>query len=233
MSNLLNSNIHHAFYPDDQMLVYDKGMYTNERENKENTFYIDTVSRNFNINPNPFLFQVEFNPLAGFDDIAFPVKIDEVNYIFFRQVILPIRLLTENIVNQRFIVLRIKELNIPYQYYCSSKINPRTDIILFNVGIQGYNLLLEAKSIITFRDDIKPKLTKLTFQFLTYDGEPIETPNNLQNTPIEESLLVYQTGTLDLNDIYGMTPQVDPSMAFNNIFIEMKVGINDVKILAK
>lgn len=233
MSSLLATNVHRAFYPDDKEIIIEKGLYQNDRENKEYTFYIDTAFRNFNENPNPFQFTIEMSPLAGSKNILFPTKIDEANYLFFRQVILPLRLLTENIVNQRFVVLRIKELNMPYQYFCSSKINPQTDIILYNVGIQGYNMMLEAKSVITFRDDIKPKLTKMTFQFLTYDGEIITIPNNLQGASIEDSMLVYDKSDIDINEIYETKPEVNPHLSFNNVFIEMKIGVNDVQILSK
>jgi hypothetical protein len=232
-NNLLDGNLHHAFYPDDQEIVYDRGLYVNDRENKEYTFYIDTTYRNFNDYPNPFQFQIEFTPLAGSREISFPIKVDEANYIFFRQVMLPVRLLTENIVNQRFIILRIKELIMPYQYYCSSTINQQTDIVLYNLGIQGYNLMLEAKSVITFRDDTKPKITKLTFEFLTYNGDPILVPNNLQGTNVGDSILVFPAEGVDTTEVYSEQPTVDPNQPFNNIFIEMKIGINDVQILTK
>jgi uncharacterized protein VirK/YbjX len=87
-----------------------------------------------------------------------------------------------------------------YQYFCSNKINSQTDIILFNLGIQGYNLLLEAKSVITFRDDLKPKLTKLTFQFLTSDGETINVPNNLQGATEENSLILFKNDSTICDD---------------------------------
>ena len=228
MNNITNNNLHHAFYPDDQLLVYEKGMYINNRENKEYTIYIDTAYRNFENNPNPFNFQIEFTPLAGVENISFPIKVDEANYIHFRLIMLPLRLLTENIVNQRYLVLRCKELSMQYQYFCSSKINSQTDIILFNLGIQGYNLLLEAKSVITFRDDLKPKLTKLTFQFLTSDGETINVPNNLQGATEENSLILFNS-----DDTSTVCDEVNPSAPYNNVFIEMKLGINDMQILGK
>jgi len=232
-NNIISEGLHHAFYPDDQAIVYEKGMYVNERENKEYTFYVDTAFRNLKNNPNPFQFQIEFTPLAGNQDISFPLKVDEANYIFIRQVLLPVRLLNESMINQRFFVLRIKELTLPYQYYCSNNINDKTDIILFNSGIQGYNLVLEGKTVTSFRDDLKPKLTRLTFQFLMYDSCAINVANNLQGSSDEDSLLIYPTAENNVEDIYSEMPQVDPSQPFNNVFIEMKIGVNDMQILSK
>jgi hypothetical protein len=93
--------------------------------------------------------------------------------------------------------------------------------------------VLEGKTVATFRDDLKPKLTRLTFQFLTYDSSMINVPNNLQGSSNEDSLLIYPTADNNVEEIYGELPQVNPELPFNNVFIEMKIGINDMQILGK
>jgi hypothetical protein len=57
--------------------------------------------------------------------------------------------------------------------------------------------------------------------------------NNLQGSSDEDSLLIYPTAENNVEDIYSEMPQVDPSQPFNNVFIEMKIGVNDMQILSK
>jgi len=237
-NNITLTNLNKAFYPEDKKLVTELGMFTGSRDNKEYTLYVDTKDRNTASNRNPFNFQVYFSRVLGRSfldtnsnsqdqDIVFPFKVEELNYIYIKFVQFPLRLLYEytgptpsRIID--YFIVRIKELNIQYHFYSNSKLNSTTDIILYPSQQQNDFLSLDSKIMINFRESIQRTINRLTFEFLHSDGTPITVPYKLTLTDgIDKNTVLLDYSTDDITD-----PD-NPLLSINNIFLEIKLGIND------
>lgn len=197
----LNS-VFRALSPNDNEIMQEKGLYINNRYNRDYTLYIDSKDRDISKYSSPFHFAIEFDSV-GTKNINFPVKIDELNFIYFKQVFIPIKLLPKRLLNSKYFILRIKELNMQYQYSSSIEFNSNTDIILFNVGYSNHCLILDSKMGIPFNDELRPSITKLTLQFLDFDLKPLIVSHEVEDE------------------------DEDCKTLSENIFIDLKIGINE------
>jgi len=189
-------------YPSDRDLIVARGAFENDRIPQEYTLFIDSSARDTSISPSPFHFYVEFNTIGGSTSMNIPMNPQEVNYLFVRQVALPLTIFDSTNVNSRYMVLRIKEMDSIMQHYSNPILNGKTDVLLFAAGATQDTLYLEAKNPVTFRENNRLRLRRLTFQILDGDGTPI--------VPVE---------TLD-------------SSWKTNVFIDIRLGVNDKQTLS-
>jgi hypothetical protein len=245
MDNLIENNkFHRAFYPDDKRILFENGQFQNGRENKEYTLFINSVDRNLSRFPNPFQFNIDFmaqfsnphsnnndsfyqdqnNPLTTIRNINIPFKIDELNYIYFKQIYIPTVLLPSSSLQDKYFILRIKELNMQYQYSSSPYFNPSTDIYLYNIGNMNDSIVLDSKTIQIFKTDIKPVINRLSLQFFTSDFKPITVITNLDEPSNPGAWQI----VLNIGDD---TNPLSPLYSGNNLFMEIKLGVNDKQIL--
>jgi hypothetical protein len=232
MDNLIHNNkFNRAFYSDDKRILAENGQYSNGRENKEYTLFVNSTDRNINLNPNPFQFTIDFMAQFSGDsntiirNISIPFKIDELNYIYVKQTFLPIGLLNSAHVGDKFFILRIKELNLQYQYSSSPSFNSSTDIYLYNIGTINDCIILDAKTIQLFKADTKPIINRLSFQFFTSDFTPITVITNLSDITDPSALQIILTQDDPTNPLSPFYPG-------NNLFMEIKLGVNEKQILA-
>ena len=229
MNDIVVNNLTRAFYPSDKNLIIERGMYVNNRENKEYTLYIDSKDRDYDKYKNPFNFSVDFGSTitqSVTKGINFPYKIDELNYIYIKTVYLPVRLLYEYFQTKTrpilYFIIRIKELNFTYHFFSNQNFNSQTDVLLYPIGNQGDFLNLDSKIVINFKDNVKPVVNRLTFEFLHSTGEPILVPTKLRlDDGIEKNTVLLDYSNPNIID--GDTPQLQN----NNVLMEIKLGINE------
>lgn len=189
----------------------------------EQVVYIDTRDRNMTHYPNPFHFVIEFGGIVGSRYISIPLTIRDMYYLRFRTIILPARLCRFAI--DRYFVLRIKELDIPQRYHSNPNLNPSTDIILYNVGINGPNVYLESRTDIRFPLGIGSRLQRLTFEFLDSIGRPLVANSNAGSPEKESWDIVFRhLLSCECPDEFS-SPEFDPQQMLNNLFIEMHLGV--------
>lgn len=193
------------------------------------TIYIDSTNRDMVSQPNPFKFTAEFDALPGNPGVCVPFSVRELHSMKFSQVILPLRLVPSP--GERYFVLRVRELDIPFQYHSSSALNNSTDIVLYNSGVGGPNLYLDARSTILFPTG--QRLRRLTFEFLTPQGQPLEPLSNaMSGVDMEHWNLVFPHLFRDDDDddersarhLLLTHPEMDPCKTSNNVFMELQIG---------
>ena len=189
----------------------------------EYTVYIDSSLRDITKYPNPFRFVVEFEPLSDSTNVQIPLSVREVISIRFRSIILPLRLVPSP--GERYFILRVKELDIPFHYHCDPVLNNNTDLVLYNSGVGGTNLYLDCRTDIRFPVGSFPRLRKLTFEFLDCRGQPLIPRSNMTDTDIQAWNLFYpHLSCIDDDNEVGhllSIPELDPKQSMNNTFIEV------------
>lgn len=217
MDNKL-TNVSKTLYGYDLEIQKEKGLYVNSHYNREYSLYINSKDRDLVNFPNPFLFVVEFMTRDS-KNINFPLLINELNYLYIKQIYIPVCFLTECIMENKFFILRIRELNMQYQFCSSQNFTSATDIILYNVGFMNNFLLLDSKVPVQFNEELRPSVTKLTFQLLDGNMNPINIITNITN-PHNPDLW-----KIDFNS--ESDSELSPIIDKNNIFIDIKLGVND------
>lgn len=112
--------------------------------------------------------------------MTIPLRPPNLAYLAIKNVIIPLSFL--NPFPSRYIILRIRELCIINQYYSNAYMNPQTDIILRNNGVAGPNTYWECRNINSFRPNVMKAVSRLTFQFLDPNGNPLIVPPNANPT---------------------------------------------------
>lgn len=192
----------------------------------EQVVYIDTRDRNMKKVYNPFHFGVEFGSQNNFtDNIGIPLTINNMYYLRFRTIVLPVRLV--NFPIDRYFILRIKELDIPFRYHSNPALAPSTDIILYNVGVNGPSLYLECRSDLRFPQGLGKRLQKLTFQFFDSMGRPLLVDSNVNHATPDDGPwnLVYKHLLPDNLLSETFPPETDPYQMLNNVLLEMHMGV--------
>jgi len=207
-----------SLYLHDKEIQHDKGLFVNSSSNKEYSIYINSKDRDLESTRNPFNFTIEFMS-RNTRNINIPILVSSLNYLYVKQVYLPATLLTESILSNKYFVLRIKELNMQYQFCSSSNFNNSTDIILYSVGFSNNYLILDSKLPVQFNDELKPSIKKLTFQIFDGNMNPLNVISNLNNPSSPDSWQIDFSSSIE--------SPLNPNLETNNIFIDVKLGIND------
>lgn len=230
--NIVSNNLHRAFYPTDKDIIVERGMFTNERENREYTLFIDSKDRNFRASPNPLKFTVYFSQTFSRsflendpsfhhsqNDINIPILVDELNYIYIKTVYFPGRLYGDGFAfPENYIVLRIKELDMRYHFLSSPGLNSQTDILLYQTGTAPNSIVYDSKMMVNLPEGRKQTIKKLTFEFLHSNGTPFTVPIKI-NVSDDAGLIDY-TETDPESITY-------PGNVVNNVFMEIRLGVND------
>lgn len=193
----------------------------------EHTIYIDSRHRDMEVYTNPFRFTVEFNPLRESTNVAIPIALRDVYLMRFKHIMLPLRLVP--FPGDRYFYMRIRELDIPFAYHSNPKINPNTDILLYNAGSSGPNLYLECRSEIRFPSNAPIRLQTLTFEFLNLNGEPLVAVSNANEDDFNKWHIVFPHLFSDSESDSDteeriIPPEQNPSHTINNVFIEIQVA---------
>ena len=189
------------------------------------TIYIDSTFRDMTVFTNPFKFNIEFDPLPGSPAVGIPMSVKEIFSLKFGQIILPVRLVPYP--GERYFILRIKEIDIPYQYHSNPVLNNNTDLLLYNSGIGGPNLYLDCKSTLQFPMGIRGRLKKLSLEFLTFNGDPLIPTSNATCAEVENWNLVFPHLFVDSEGakqhLTTTCPDLDPTRSINNVFMELQL----------
>lgn len=173
---------------------------------------------------NPFRFDVEFDPLPKSPAVGIPISVREIYSLKFGSIILPLRLIPYP--GERFFILRIRELDIPFQYHSNPVLSNNTDLILYNAGIGGPNLYLDCKSTIQFPLGMRSRLKKLSFEFLTTRGEPLQPVTNADCEDMQRWNLIFPhlfTDNEQAAHLFADCPEMDPTQSINNAFLELQL----------
>ena len=122
----------------------------------------------------PFSWIMEFDSRTE-GVMTIPLRPPNLAYLMVKNVIIPLSFLEP--FPSRYIVLRIRELCIINQYYSNAYMNPQTDIVLKNNGVAGPNTFWECRNMIAFRPNVMKAVSRLTFQFLDPNGNPLVVPD--------------------------------------------------------
>lgn len=188
------------------------------------TIYIDSTFRDMTQFANPFRFNVEFDPLPDSPAVSIPISVQEIYSLKFGSIILPLRLVPYP--GERFFILRIRELDIPFQYHSNPALNNNTDLLLYNAGVGGPNLYLDCKSTIQFPLGIRSRLKKLSIEFLSIQGEPLLPVTNANCDDVQMWNLVFPhlfTDHEQATRFFIDCPDMDPTRSINNVFLELQM----------
>ena len=170
---------------------------------------------------------VDFDPLPGSKDVKIPLSVRELASVRLNRVILPLRLVPYP--GERFFILRIKEMDVPFHYHSNPRFNNNTDILLYNSGAAGPNLYLDCKTNVRFTPGNYPRLRKLTFEFLDSNGTTLVPRSNMTDDDMSAWNLYFPRDNDDTsNDTMSellqsliLNPDYDPQQSINNVFIEL------------
>ena len=251
-NSILFNKISQAFYPSDRQVILDNGSYTHKGNRREHYFFIETRYRGKKY-PSPFHFQVTFgqqNPNND-DTINFPYPLDEVMYIHIKEISLPVRLLPQYCMNQRYLFVRIRELSSINIHY-SNPIMTNSDILIWRLSDQGPYWYGEGKYPLEFKLTNPLSIKRLTFEVFDPNGNPIQIISNLNSqNPMDWKLCIHDKKkttcnispddynslcdkeNLEESDIIDIIQfkenyiEFNPYFDFNNGFINLYVGLND------
>lgn len=196
----------------------------------EHVVYVDSSQRDITLYPNPFRFIVDFDPLPGSRDVKIPLSIRELVSVRLNRVVLPLRLVPSP--GDRFFILRIKELDIPFHYHSNPLFNNNTDLLLYNSGVAGPNLYLDCKTDVRFTPGMYPRLRKMTFEFLDSNGSTLIPRSNMTDNDMSAWNLYFphcdcnndNTNCNPVSDVLQSligNPDYDPQHTINNVFVEL------------
>lgn len=181
----------------DDEILHQHGLYPRKYVNLEHYFYVD--SRNRQSSENPLKFKIMFSSNPG-EGIIYNIDFDHFTFLQLKEIHVPLKFLSQNEINARVAIMRIKELCQNNIHYSNSKYNENTDIMLFKIGNNKTHNIYETKTIIDLKNNYQ-KNNCLHFELLNENAEPIKiiSDKNLNEHPLHWEIVYNQEKIDDIS----------------------------------
>ena len=192
-------------------------------EARQVVLYLDSSTER-----NPFSWVLEFDSRTQ-GVMTVPLRVSSLLFIVIKNVIIPTEYL-QPFFPGRFIILRVRELNIANQYFSNDSVNPQTDILLYNNGVSGPNSYWESRNVHHLRTQGLSGVSRLTFQFLDAKCNDLQVPDGVDGlgtstNPAQDFQHVFTTSTASTRSAGAAAATRSTVRA--GVFLEVVLGVTD------